>query len=31
MLATLGVLLLIGGWYEWLNLNATIMSHHRPV
>jgi hypothetical protein len=31
MLATLGVLLLIGGWYEWLNLNAVIMSHHRPV
>jgi hypothetical protein len=31
MLATLGVLLLIGGWYEWLHLNATIMSHHRPV
>src|SRR5262249_26027893 len=31
MLATLGVLLLIGGWYEWLTLNATIMSHHRPV
>jgi hypothetical protein len=31
MLATLGVLLLIGGWYEWLTLNAVIMSHHRPV
>src|SRR5262245_47450688 len=31
MLATLGVLLLIGGWYEWLNLNAVIMSHHRIV
>ncbi|HEX7794597.1 MAG TPA: hypothetical protein VF456_09615 [Vicinamibacterales bacterium] len=31
MLATLGVLLLIGGWYEWLKLNATIMSHHRVV
>jgi hypothetical protein len=32
MLATLGVLLLIAGWYEWLNLlNAVIMSHHRPV
>jgi hypothetical protein len=31
MLATLGVLLLIAGWYEWLTLNAVIMSHHRPV
>lgn len=31
MLATLGVLLLIGGWYEWLNLNAVIMSRHRFV
>jgi len=29
MLATLGVLLLIGGWYEWLHLNAAIISHHR--
>jgi hypothetical protein len=31
MLATLGVLLLIGGWYEWLKLNATIISHHPHV
>jgi len=29
MLATLGVVLLIAGWYEWLSLSATIMSHHR--
>ena len=31
MLATLGVVLLILGWYEWLSLSATIMSHHRIV
>jgi len=31
MLATLGVVLLIAGWYEWLSLSATIMSHHRVV
>jgi hypothetical protein len=31
MLATLGVVLLIAGWCEWLSLSATIMSHHRVV
>jgi hypothetical protein len=31
MLATLGVILLIAGWWEWLKLSATIMSHHRIV
>jgi hypothetical protein len=31
MLATLGVVLLIAGWWEWLRLTATIMSHHRVV
>ena len=31
MLATLGVVLLIAGWWEWLRLSATIMSQHRIV
>jgi len=31
MLATLGVVLLISGWYEWLRMTSTIMSHHRLV
>ena len=31
MLATLGVVLLIFGWYEWLRMTSTIMSHHRIV
>jgi len=28
MLATLGVVLLIAGWYEWLHLHAVIVSYH---
>ena len=31
LLATLGVVLLIAGWYGWLSLNAEIMRHHRPI
>src|SRR5262245_57047689 len=31
MLATLGVVLLIAGWYEWLSMISTIMSHHHVV
>lgn len=27
-LATLGVALLIGGWYGWLSMNAEILRHH---
>ncbi len=29
MLATLGVILLVGGWYGWLSLNAEILRNHR--
>jgi hypothetical protein len=29
MLASLGVVLLIAGWYWWLNFNAAILSHHQ--
>jgi hypothetical protein len=29
MLASLGVVLLIGGWYWWLNYTAAILSHHQ--
>ncbi len=31
MLATLGVALLIGGWYWWLHFNAAILSAHRAL
>jgi hypothetical protein len=31
MLASLGVILLIAGWYWWLNFNAAILSHHQPL
>src|SRR5258706_16247334 len=31
MLASLGVVLLVVGWYCWLSLNAAIMSHHRAI
>ena len=30
MLASLGVVLLIAGWYWWLKFNAAILSHHQP-
>jgi hypothetical protein len=30
LLATLGVFLLIAGWYEWLTYTALFLSHHRP-
>ena len=30
-LATLGVVLLIAGWYGWLSMTAEIMSHHRAL
>jgi hypothetical protein len=29
MLASLGVVLLIVGWYWWLNYTAAILSHHQ--
>ena len=29
MLASLGVVLLIAGWYWWLNYTAAILSHHQ--
>ena len=29
MLASLGVVLLIAGWYWWLNFTAAILSHHQ--
>jgi hypothetical protein len=29
MLASLGVMLLIAGWYWWLNYTAAILSHHQ--
>ena len=28
MLASLGVVMLIAGWYWWLNFTAAILSHH---
>lgn len=28
-LATMGVALLLGGWYGWLSMNAEILSRHR--
>jgi hypothetical protein len=31
LLATLGVALLIGGWYGWLTLNAEILRNHRAL
>jgi hypothetical protein len=31
LLATLGVFLLIAGWYEWLTYKALFLSHHRPM
>lgn len=31
LLATLGVFLLIAGWYEWLSYKALFLSHHRPM
>jgi hypothetical protein len=29
MLATLGVILLVSGWYGWLSMYSEIVSHHR--
>jgi hypothetical protein len=29
LLASLGVVLLIAGWYWWLNFNAAILHHHQ--
>ena len=31
LLATLGVFLLIAGWYEWFSYKALFLSHHRIV
>lgn len=31
LLATLGVVLLIFGWYEWLSYKSLFLSHHRPI
>jgi hypothetical protein len=31
LLATLGVALLIGGWYEWLSFKAVLLSHPRTL
>jgi hypothetical protein len=28
LLATLGVVLLVTGWYEWLHYNALLLRHH---
>jgi len=31
LLATLGILLMFAGWYEWLLYKALFLSHHRPL
>jgi hypothetical protein len=31
MLATLGMVLLVAGWCEWLHLRAVILAYHRAV